>query len=446
MKKLISLIIFVSLLLSSIGSVDAASIWSKYVAADKSYSFHYPKGWKVSADDSIVGIENSKSGEQLLMVMLPYEKKKNSQQLAEGFIDLLKSDNPNVKASNWRNLEMTSDHIVFDLTDKINNKIQLGLGIVLKDEQQAIWFSYFSPEADYYQIKAYNILYGFIASIAFGSTSVAPDVDYNTDVAGTIDRNAKAFLFVLEFALGAPFTQSQESVILNELKKGWRHLTEEELELYSQYPDIVKSILKVKQKDLEKLRGTLEDTIEEWLDETDQTDPAVKIIRSTLKSRGKVLIKGEPPLTEMSLTAYSEIIAYSRLLQKDAKAKPEDITKKSVSDIKTQVKKVWKTFSDEDREQIATAPGLWVCLRTQLRYGTKEQQQKVRDMLIKLEEIKKETEADKGSEQSGETNTGTNKPMDMTSHWSMMQIQQMTFNSYMWSRGFNYSIVGGKMW
>lgn len=446
MKKLISLIIFVSLLFTGIGSVDAASIWSKYVAKDKSYSFHYPKGWKVSADDSIVAIENSKSDEQLLMVMLPFEKKKNSQQLAEGFIGLLKSDNPNVKASNWRSLEMTSDHVVFDLTDKVNNKIQLGLGIVLKDEQQAIWFSYFSPEADYYQIKAYNILQGFIGSIAFGSSSVAPDIDYNTDVADAIDRNAKAFMFVLEFALGAPITQSQESVILKELKDSWRYMTEEELELYNQYPDVVKSIMKVKQKDLEKLRESLEETIEEWLDETDQSDPAVKIIKSTLKSRGKVLIKGEPPLTEMSLTAYSEIIAYSRLLQKDPKAKPEDITSKSVGDIKKQVKNVWKSFSDEDKKNIATAPGLWVCFRTQLRYGTKEEQKEVRDIIVKLEEVKEETKDNTITDPGDNSGTGKKKQLDMTSHWSMMEIQKMTFNSYMRSRGFNYSITMGKMW
>lgn len=440
MKKLISLIIFVSLLFSSIGSVDAASIWSKYVAKDKSYSFHYPKGWKVTADDSIVEIKNSKSGEQLLMVMLPFDKKQNSQQLAEGFIGLLKSGNPYVKASNWRSLELTEDHIVFDLTDKINSKIQLGLGIVLKDEQQAVWFSYFSPEADYYQIKAYNILQGFMGSIAFGATSEAPDINYNTDVAGAIDRNAKAFMFVLEFALGAPITQSQEKVILKELKNGWRYLTEEELELYNQYPDAVKLIMKVKQKDLEKLRKSLEETIEEWLDETDQKDPAVKIIRSTLKSRGKVVIEGKPPLTEMSLTAYSEIIAYSRLLQKDPKAKPEDISNKSVSDIKKQVKKVWKSFSDADKENIATAPGLWVCLRTHLRYGTKKEQNEVRDIIIKLEEVKKEP-ATNTAENSGTVK----KQLDMTSHWSMMQIQQMTFNMYMRSRGFNYSSMG-KMW
>jgi len=73
-----------------------------------------------------------------------------------------------------------------------------------------------------------------------------------------------------------------------------------------------------------------------------------------------VVIAGEPPLTDMSLTAYSEIIAYSRLLQQNSKAKPEQISQKSVNEIKQQVKKVWKSFSTADRQDIATTPGLMV--------------------------------------------------------------------------------------
>lgn len=48
---------------------------------------------------------------------------------------------------------------------------------------------------------------------------------------------------------------------------------------------------------------------------------------------------------------------------------------------------------------------------------------------------------------NGSTGTGkTNVALEMTAHMSMMQIQQMTFNTYMWSRGFNYLPATGKMW
>ena len=440
MRKIISLFILVTLLFTNYTHADAAKIWTKYVAKDKSYSFHYPSGWKVTANDSIIAIENAKSNEELLMVMLPYDDLKTPKQLASSFISTIKVANPNIKASNWRSLsDSLGEHIVFDLSDKIESKVHLGQGLVIKTMGQVMWFSYFAPEADYYQIRGYSIMEGFISSMASGATSIAPQTDYTVDVAKNIDKNAKGFLFVLEFALGAPLTKSQEDTILKSLKSSWRYLSEEELKAYDEYPKVVKTIMKIKQKDMEKLRSSLEETIKEWLEETDQKDPSVKIINSTIGKRGKVVIKGKPPLTEMSLQAYSEIIAYSRLLQKTPTASPDKITKKSVDSVKKQVKEVWKSLSKEDKEDIATAPGLWVCLRSQYRFGTKEQQKGIRNSIKKIEEAK---EVPKDSH----SKTDSGKPMSMTAHNSMMQIQQMTFNTYMWSRGFNYLPATGKMW
>jgi hypothetical protein len=447
MKKIISLLFLLSLLIFGAITADAASLWSKYVATDMSYSFHYPSGWKVISNDSTVGAENSKTNEQLMMVMLPFDQLKSPQDLANGLLDMLKNGNPNICASHWRSLiEATDEQVIFDLADKIEGKEYSGLGIVVKSDQQAIWFSYFAPASDYYQIRGYNILQGFIGSLASGSTSKAPSIDYSVDVAGNIDRNAKAFMFVLEFTLGAPFTKSQENLILDELQDSWRYLSDEELKEYDQYPSLVNNILKMKQKDLEELRADLEKTILEWLDETDQSNQVVKLINSNLKNRGRVVIKGEPPLTEMSLTAYSEIIAYSRLLQKDSKAKPDQISQKSVNKIKKQVKKVWQSFSITDRQDIATAPGLWVCLRVQLKYGSKKEQDKIRDNLKKLEAVTRNIDTSNGTGTKSSNKSGTEKPMDMTTHWCMMQMQQQTFNTYMWSQGFNYLPATGKMW
>ncbi len=267
MKKIFSLLFLASILIFNAIYADAASIWTKYVADDKSYSFHYPSDWKVILNDSIVGAENSKTDEQLMMAMIPFDQLMSPQDLANGFLDLLKTGNPNIRASNWRSLTETSEYqVIFDLADNNNDKEYSGLGLVIKSDQQAIWFSYFAPEVDYYQIRGYNILQGFIGSLASSSGSKAPSIDYNVDVASKIDSNANAFIFVLEFALGAPFTKSQEDAILDELKDGWRYLSEEELEKYDQYPTLVKTILKMKQKDLEELRADIEKTIQEWLD------------------------------------------------------------------------------------------------------------------------------------------------------------------------------------
>jgi len=114
-----------------------------------SYSFHYPSGWKVISNDSTVGAENSKTDEQLIMVMLPFDQLKSPQDLANGLLDMLKNGNPNIRASHWQSLtESTDEQVIFDLADKIDGKEYSGLGIVVKSDQQAIWFSYFAPASD----------------------------------------------------------------------------------------------------------------------------------------------------------------------------------------------------------------------------------------------------------------------------------------------------------
>ena len=129
---------------------------------------------------------------------------------------------------------------------------------------------------------------------------------------------------------------------------------------------------------------------------------------------------------------------------------PDQISQDSVNEIKKQVKDSWKTFTTKEKEQIATTPGLWVCLRTLVNSGSTKEQDTVRSNLIKLTP-EKPTIKDKKYEEAGsikedETSETENKPMSMIAHNTLMNIQQMTFNTYMWSRGFNYSINYGKMW
>jgi len=350
MKKILVLLVLTSFMILGVVSADSGSLWSKYVNIDNNFSFHYPSGWSVSTNNSIVEAKNSTTDEQLLMVMIPFDPYKSPQDLASGFIDMLKEGNPNVRAFNWKSQpETASIQVMFHLSDNINGKEYSGLGMVIKSAQEALWFSYFAPTSDYYQVRGLNILEGFINSLSTGSASKDPNIDYSIKIAEKIENNSKAFMFVLEFALGAPFTQSQENVILDELKDGWRYRSEEELQQYDLYPIIMENILKLGQKDLEKLRSDMEKSIREWLVETDQSDRAVKIINGQLESRGKVVIDGNPPLTEMSLTAYSEMIAYSRMLQQNPLAKPEQISQESVNEIKQQVIEVWESFSTTDK-------------------------------------------------------------------------------------------------
>ena len=227
-------------------------------------------------------------------------------------------------------------------------------------------------------------------------------------------------------------------MILDELKSGWKTMSQEELKKFDQYPILVQTILKMGQKDLEELRVDLEKTIQEWIDESDPSDQAVRIIRDQLQTRGQVVIAGDPPLTEMSLAAYSEIIAFSRLLRQNPQASPEQISPDSVNEVRKQVLQVWRSFSQNEQQDIATSPGLWICLRVLLRErfpgGTGQNPEPASETVRR--------------NPSG-TGSGTGNqraPMDMATHNSLMAIQQMTFNTYMWSRGFNYSPAYGKMW
>jgi len=370
------------------------------------------------------------------MAMIPFDENKDPAALAAYFITLLQTNNPNIQASNWRSDPQTADiQVIFDLSDKIGNKKYSGSGIVIRDSRQAIWFSYIAPDSIYTNDRGNELLQGFIGSLASEPESGGPD-NINQDLSARIDSNAKGFLFVLEFALGAPFTADQEQVILDELKSGWYSLTEEELSSYDQYPLLVKQILTMDQEELNLLREELEKATLEWIDESPDSDKVVTIIRDLLNNRGKVVIAGDPPLTEMSLTAYSEIIAYSRLLRKNPEAAPEQISSDSIKDIKKQVKDSWRTFSKEEQQQIATSPGIWFCLRTLADNGSQGEQEMVRNNLLKLTP---ET-------QTSDNNYNSNQPLGMAEHNVLMNIQQMTFNHYMWSQGFNYSPVYGKMW
>ena len=60
-----------------------------------------------------------------------------------------------------------------------------------------------------------------------------------------LDRVRRSFLFVLEFALGAPFTAAQERLILAQFSPGWwAAKSEDEKEAFGQYPKVVAWIMK----------------------------------------------------------------------------------------------------------------------------------------------------------------------------------------------------------
>lgn len=244
--------------------------------------------------------------------------------------------------------------------------------------------------------------------------------------AAAIDRNSRAFLFVLEFALGAPFTVSQEKTILEELRSGWEKKTGEELKKFDAYPVIVGVIIRAGEKELDEIRLELEKTVRDWLSGTDQSDPAVAAIRSQLEEKSKALIAGAVPLTVRAATAYSEIYAFSELLGKSPRALPDQISPHQVSEIRRRLVDAWTGFSEEQKRQVATTPGLWISLRALLQNGTAEEQTKVRAEIRRI--------ASAGGETGEPDDAGRRAVMNVSKHMVLMEIQKMTFNQYIYSR------------
>jgi hypothetical protein len=258
--------------------------------------------------------------------------------------------------------------------------------------------------------------------------------------ARSLESNARAFLFVLEFALGAPFTGGQEEIVLSELRKGWKTKSEEELRKYDAYPKIVEVIIKFNDRQaLEDLRQDLEKTIREWLAESEQSDPAVAAISAQLKEKGKVLIPGNPPLTVMAAAAYSEMVAYSELLQKNSNALPARVSPTVVAEIKSRLLKAWNGFTLEERGQVASTPGLWISMRSVLQYGNPADQAEIRAELGKVaaavEQNQKSTSAAPSRERRGTEQI--NPVGEAIKHTALLNIKQLVFKNYMYSRGFS---------
>jgi hypothetical protein len=257
------------------------------------------------------------------------------------------------------------------------------------------------------------------------------------------DRVRRSFLFVLEFALGAPFTAAQERLIRGQLgPEWWAAKSDSEKKTFGQYPGVVAWILKAGQNDLEAMRKTLEATTRQWLQESPPSDPVVAMIRARLAERGRAVIAGDPPLTEMAASAFSELYAYARLLKRDGAALPGQLGDEAVAGARGELLRAWPGFSAAERGQVATAPGLWLVLRTLAVHGDAAQQEAARRKLLSIVA----GDAPAGQAPAGTGGKGEQTVNAMLKHNVLMNIRQQTFNSYMWSRGFNYQPASGRMW
>lgn len=287
-----------------------------------------------------------------------------------------------------------------------------------------------------------KIIDGLSRRVAVESGAKAPAAAPRNTGDAELDSVRRSFLFVLEFALGAPFTATQERLILGQFGPGWwAAKSDDERESFGQYPQVVAWIMRAGQKDLEEMRRTLEETTRDWMKASPQSDPVVAMVRARLAERGKTLVPGDPPLTEMAASAFCELYAYSRLLRRDGAALPTQLNDEDLAGVRGELLRSWPRFSAAERAQVAAVPGLWLVLRTLVVHGDAVQRQEARQRLLSVTAAEVSVPA-----RSHSGGKGSDAVDSMIKHNVLMNIQQQTFNSYMWSRGFQYQPATGRMW
>lgn len=156
------------------GSFADASGWSKYVAPNRSFSFHHPTGWKVAVRGNMVVVTHPKTSEQLLVIFAVGAGAMSVDHLANRFIAALRKVNKTIKISNRRTLKKVV--VVFNAKWKEAGKTSLGCGMVLKKGQIGLWGSYGGPKKHYVMQRGWGNLTGMISSFAPGAGSRPPRV------------------------------------------------------------------------------------------------------------------------------------------------------------------------------------------------------------------------------------------------------------------------------
>lgn len=450
------------LLVLGMGMAHAMS-WQKFVSADKSYSFHYPKGWKVDEQQSVVEITNPANDELLLVITLSDNGNGTPRQFADETVGTLKQNYPDLKASGWQDDASKS---LFQVSFTNQGTPNIGDVLVVKADNTAFWFSFTGQTQGYDKVRALGILEGLVSSLADGARSTPPSDTLLAPTAPTARKltsadkakmniNADAFMFVLEFGLGTPLTAGQEKIILTELLSVWSKQTPEELAEFDEYPKLVTAIMHGDATAVEDLRKTMETTMREWLAETDQADPAVKIVRNQLNASSKILVAGTPPLSEMAATSYAEMMAFAAILQKNPNATPAQISAQTVAQYKGKMIKAWGGLSSQGKADACTMPGIWMTIRQLIRAGTPDEQKSARATLAMVggsqQTASGGSSASSGSS-SGKGSSGAKSGKgstilkNMIRHNTMMAMSQQTFNTTMWSRGYSGWTPTGKIW
>ena len=150
--------------------------WSKYVAADQSFSVHYPAGWQVSPGEGTVEFTCEATAERLTLLSLPAGLGATPRAMAERVVELVRQDQiPDLTVQEWREGEQPESGIGFAASYTEGGQPYLGEALVAKAEDGGLWVSYAAPQAGYSAVRAQALLAAVVGSLAEGDRSTPPD-------------------------------------------------------------------------------------------------------------------------------------------------------------------------------------------------------------------------------------------------------------------------------
>jgi hypothetical protein len=205
---------------------------------------------------------------------------------------------------------------------------------------------------------------------------------------------------------------------------------------------LAQQVMSLDQEPLAELQRDLHGVLIEWLNESDPNDPVVGMVRERIAAGEQIVAAGQPALTAVAAQAYAELTALSELLHREPQAAIGDIEADVVAEIRGQLTDAWGGFSDEDRRDVLTLPGVWGVLRHALLLGPQEQQEQARTIIVGLTTVPAaETPP---APQTGAATAGGGAGDDIRDQMTrsflvgetLRMAQQHTFNTWRWSMGY----------
>ncbi len=145
--------------------------WQKFVSRDQKFSFQYPAGWSVEESASTVTIAQASTGEELLVIALPFDRGKSPAELATPIFAALRGPMPDLQFSATKADASTAS---FDLAYSRESRRFSGAVFVVKGADQAMWFSYSAPASGYDRSRGVGFLRTLVSTLSSGPGSQPP--------------------------------------------------------------------------------------------------------------------------------------------------------------------------------------------------------------------------------------------------------------------------------